>query len=92
MFAGSFVYHAAHQHIHFDDLALYTLQPDDAPGASKRTSAKTTFCIMDTDHIAPDLAGSPSKPGTPRVTLIFRACQLAEGIRTEIIWTVKALT
>jgi len=58
--AGSFVYHKSHQHIHFDDFALYTLQPVDAPGASKRTSAKTTFCIMDTDHIAADMAGSPS--------------------------------
>ena len=60
--AGSFVYHEAHQHIHFDDFALYTLQPVNAPGASQRTSAKTTFCIMDTDHIDAGLAGSPSSP------------------------------
>jgi len=61
--AGSFVYHEAHQHIHFDDFALYTLQPVNAPGASQRTSAKTTFCIMDTNHIDAGLAGSPSSPG-----------------------------
>ncbi len=60
--AGSFVYHEAHQHIHFDDFALYTLQPVNAPGASQRTSAKTTFCIMDTNHIDAGLAGSPSSP------------------------------
>jgi len=60
--AGSFVYHKFHQHIHFDDFALYTLQPVNAPGASARTSAKTSFCIMDTDHIDAGLAGSPSSP------------------------------
>jgi hypothetical protein len=60
--AGSFVYHEAHQHIHFDDFAVYTLEPVNAPGASQRTSAKTTFCIMDTNHIDAGLAGSPSSP------------------------------
>jgi hypothetical protein len=60
--AGSFVYHKAHQHIHFEDFAIYTLQPVSAPGASERTSVKTTFCVMDTDHIAAELPGSPSSP------------------------------
>lgn len=49
--AGSFVYHADHGHIHFDDYALYTLQPVTANGASNRIGSKTTFCIMDTTKV-----------------------------------------
>lgn len=58
--AGSFVWHKAHTHIHFDDYAVYTLQSISAPGASDRQSAKTTFCIIDTDHVSPGLENSPS--------------------------------
>jgi hypothetical protein len=49
--AGSFTYHAAHSHIHFNDYALYTLQPVLANGATNRISEKTTFCIMDTTRV-----------------------------------------
>ena len=35
--AGTFVYHEAHEHIHFEDYALYTLQPVDANGGAERT-------------------------------------------------------
>lgn len=57
--AGSFTYHAAHDHIHFDDYALYTLQPVNAPGGSSRTGVKTTFCVMDTSRIDGSLPGAP---------------------------------
>ena len=36
--------------MHFNDYALYTLQPVNAPGGSLRTGAKTTFCVMDTSR------------------------------------------
>lgn len=36
-FAGWFEWHAGYNHFHFDDYALYTLQPVNAPGASIRT-------------------------------------------------------
>jgi hypothetical protein len=49
--AGSFTYHAGHGHIHFDDYALYTLQPVAASGAADRIGYKTTFCIMDTTRV-----------------------------------------
>ena len=49
--AGSFTYHATHGHIHFDDYALYTLQPVVANGAANRIGQKTTFCIMDTTKV-----------------------------------------
>jgi hypothetical protein len=45
---GDFAYHEAHGHIHFDDYALYTLQPVDALGGSTLYGEKVTFCVMDT--------------------------------------------
>jgi hypothetical protein len=51
-FAGDFVWHPEHAHFHFEDYALYRLVPVNAPGASERQSAKTTFCVMDTTKIA----------------------------------------
>jgi hypothetical protein len=59
--AGTFVWHPEHSHFHFDDYALYTLQPRNAPGGSKRTGSKTTFCIMDTDPINTSLPGAPQQ-------------------------------
>jgi len=50
--AGDFVYHPEHAHFHFEDYALYRLVPVNAPGASERQSAKTTFCVMDTNRIS----------------------------------------
>ena len=38
-FAGAFEYHPAHDHMHFNDYALYTLQPVNAPGGSSRAAA-----------------------------------------------------
>jgi hypothetical protein len=60
-YAGSFTYHPAHDHIHFDDYALYSLQPINAPGGSLRTGAKTTFCVMDTTKVNSLLPGAPSQ-------------------------------
>jgi hypothetical protein len=51
--AGFFVWHPTHNHFHFEDYAHYILQPVNAPGASARTSTKTTFCLMDTTRIDP---------------------------------------
>lgn len=60
-YAGSFTYHPAHDHIHFDDYALYSLQPINAPGGSLRTGVKTTFCVMDTTKIDASLPGAPAQ-------------------------------
>ena len=59
--AGEFVWHSDHNHFHFENYALYSLQPVDAPGASERISNKTTFCVMDTDRINHRLPGAPKK-------------------------------
>ena len=61
--AGEFVWHQAHSHTHFEGYALYTLQPVGAPGGSNRIGNKTTFCIIDTDHVDASLPGSPGSPG-----------------------------
>jgi hypothetical protein len=58
--AGYFEWHPAHNHFHFDDYALYTLQPVNAPGGSVRTGSKMTFCVMDTAKIAA-LPGAPAQ-------------------------------
>ena len=61
-FAGAFEYHPLHDHMHFNDFALYTLQPVNAPGGSERTGAKTTFCVMDTTPVNTRLLGAPGLP------------------------------
>ena len=65
--AGTFVWHAEHGHFHFEDYALYTLQAANAPGASERTSSKTTFCVIDTDRINHRLLGAPKRS-------VYRTC------------------
>jgi hypothetical protein len=49
--AGSFTWHQAHNHFHFDGYALYTLLLAGAPATSQRTGEKNTTCIMDTTRI-----------------------------------------
>ena len=67
LLAGTFVWHEQHGHFHFEDFALYTLQAADAPGASERTSSKTTFCVIDTDRINHKLPGAPKRS-------VYRTC------------------
>jgi len=59
--AGTFVWHPEHFHFHFQEYALYTLRPVDAPGASKREAYKTSFCVMDTAKVDGRLPGAPKK-------------------------------
>jgi hypothetical protein len=59
-FSGWFEWHPTHNHFHFDDYAIYELQPVNAPGGSARTGQKTTFCVMDTTKIDGSLPGAPS--------------------------------
>jgi len=61
-FAGEFEFHPEHGHFHFENYAVYTLQPVNAPGGSQRTSSKTTFCVIDTTKVDTSLPGSPKRP------------------------------
>jgi hypothetical protein len=62
-FAGTFVWHPAHNHFHFGQYALYTLAPINAPGGSPKSGNKTTFCIMDTTKVDGSLPGAPQQAG-----------------------------
>jgi hypothetical protein len=59
--AGTFVWHPEHNHFHFQEYALYTLRPVNAPGASQRQSYKTSFCVMDTTKVDSRMRGAPKE-------------------------------
>jgi hypothetical protein len=57
---GTFVYHAAHNHYHFDDFALYELrgldengQPDMSPEGLVSPGVKASFCLLDYERDGP---------------------------------------
>ena len=59
-FAGTFVWHPAHNHFHFGNYALYYLEPINANGGTPKSGNKTTFCVMDTNLISTSLPGAPA--------------------------------
>jgi len=58
--AGKFEWHAAHDHFHFDDYALYTLKS--VTGNRRGSSSKTTFCLIDSEKVDGSLPGAPNSP------------------------------
>jgi lysyl oxidase len=64
--AGTFVWHPAHNHFHFGKYALYQLEPVNASG-TPRSGNKTTFCVMDTNKIDGSLPGAPA-------TAVYATC------------------
>ena len=72
-FAGTFVWHPSHNHFHFNDYALYQLEPINAPGGSPKSGSKTTFCIMDTNKIDGSLPDAPPRP--PCIRRVARWCK-----------------
>ncbi|MBX7103338.1 MAG: hypothetical protein K1X57_04615 [Gemmataceae bacterium] len=66
--AGYFVYHPAHGHVHFDDFAWGQLRlrpSDNSVGDIVAVGPKTSFCLLDSNHYAPSLPGSPASAGYP---------------------------
>jgi hypothetical protein len=59
--AGTFEWHEAHNHFHFEDYALYSLVPFNAPGGTQRNGTKTTFCLLDNVKVDTRLQGAPKK-------------------------------
>lgn len=49
--SGHFLWHQPHLHYHFEDFAVYTLEPVDVPNLKEKLSYKSTFCIRDTEPI-----------------------------------------
>lgn len=61
--AGNFVYHPAHGHIHFDDMALGQLRIRTAGnglGDVVASGPKTSFFLLDLNHFNPSLPNSPA--------------------------------
>jgi len=68
--AGCMLFHAAHNHWHFDDFARYELRPynvDGSLGAVVRTSDKVSFCVADEHRRVPELPGSPNVNHYPKL-------------------------
>jgi Lysyl oxidase len=55
---GCIAYHPAHNHLHFQDFANYTLARL-SDGAVVASSYKVTFCVMDSNRFFSSLTGSP---------------------------------
>jgi hypothetical protein len=66
---GDMIFHAGHNHFHFENFATYELwtkadydswlASGRAQGQAMKRGTKTTFCLMDTDRVQPTLTGSP---------------------------------
>jgi Lysyl oxidase len=66
---GDMIFHATHNHFHFENFASYELwtradydswlASGMAQGQAIKRGTKTTFCLMDTNHVQPTLTGSP---------------------------------
>ncbi|MDQ4145924.1 MAG: lysyl oxidase family protein [Actinomycetota bacterium] len=65
---GEFVFHASHNHWHFEGFANYSLVNENADGSIgnnvRRSSQKTTFCVIDTDKVNANLEHSGSQTYT----------------------------
>jgi len=59
-FVGEFVWHPGHDHWHFEDFAVYQLWSLTPAGELDRivaSSAKLSYCLIDTDVVAPEHPG-----------------------------------
>jgi hypothetical protein len=65
-FAGTLLWHAAHQHYHFQDFAVYRLRHITANGGVGKvvaTGQKASFCLTDVDSFNLKLPGAPKVNG-----------------------------
>lgn len=61
--AGTFVYHPAHHHVHFQDFAAYRLRqvaPNGGVGKVLKGGSKLSFCLTDSDEYNLKLPSAPS--------------------------------
>jgi hypothetical protein len=80
--AGSFIYHAQHTHVHFEDFTQYNLRfatPDDGSGEAgagelAATSDKVSFCLLDS------VAYNTSLPGAPLTAQNVSCSNVKQGI------------
>jgi hypothetical protein len=80
--AGKAEYHAEHNHVHYNDYANYILEPADGNLQNVRQGSKTTFCIMDTTSVNPQLEGTSAAavyPWCPTQDLNFNIQGMSVG-------------
>jgi hypothetical protein len=75
--AGAFVFHPTHDHVHFEDFALYELVALAGPARAAVASSKVTFCILDYGPVWPPPPGAPSAP-------VYGPCGPATGIADAV--------
>ncbi len=87
--AGSFYWHEAHEHYHFDDWGTYQLWSVDdynswvasgrSKGQARKVGAKTTSCVLDEEFIA-------RLPGTPYPAQYYGGClPVASGQLRQVL-------
>lgn len=63
--AGSFVYHAAHGHVHLEGFAefhLRTVEDDGSVGPIAASGGKNSFCLLNISHPFPELTETSHRP------------------------------
>jgi hypothetical protein len=82
---GRFVFHAAHNHYHFEDYALYELrrldeagQPDMSPEGLAAPGVKASFCLIDYDRDGP-----PPHPVYEREHPLYLTCTGSFGVGVQ---------
>jgi choice-of-anchor B domain-containing protein len=74
--AGLFVFHSGHEHVHFEDWAVYRLRADlgGTPGGVLTEGEKTSFCLLDSSPYDLGLPGAPA-------SRVFTVCDgIVQGI------------
>jgi hypothetical protein len=59
---GCFVFHAAHDHWHFEDFARYELHARTRDGALVASTEKVSFCVLDNILAFPNVPGARARP------------------------------
>ena len=74
--AGEFAFHPEHDHVHFEEFALYELVSLERAG-TRAVTAKATFCIVDAAVADLSLPGAPPGP-------VYTVCGTAHGIANVV--------
>lgn len=78
--AGCMVFHATHNHWHFEASSFYALRPADRTGSPASTYRKTSFCLRDSERV-------PERMGTYHHPAFYGACSRDRPMGVNIGWT-----
>ena len=77
--AGTFVFHEAHKHFHFERYAVYTLRPVHRPWCLSASELQDRFCVMDTTKVDAHLPGAPKKAMYPNCNAVVQGMSVGWG-------------